>query len=151
MLLAEALAERAEAQARLDELRSRIIAVARVQEGDTPDEDPAELLAEAEHLVDRIDELVKAINATNSATAFDAERNLTAALADRDGLIRRRRLLADAAEAAAARQDRFSRSEIKFVSTLDVAALRKKIDEVSKAYRELDTKIQQKNWSTEVV
>ncbi|MEX3564013.1 DIP1984 family protein [Corynebacterium phoceense] len=150
MLLAEALAERAEAQARLDELRSRIVAVARVQEGDTPDEDPAELLAEAEHLVDRIDELVKAINATNSATAFDAERNLTAALADRDGLIRRRRLLADAAEAAA-RQDRFSRSEIKFVSTLDVAALRKKIDEVSKAYRELDTKIQQKNWSTEVV
>ena len=41
MLLAEALAERAEAQARLDELRSRIVAVARVQEGDTPDEDPA--------------------------------------------------------------------------------------------------------------
>ena len=61
MLLAEALAERAEAQARLDELRSRIVAVARVQEGDTPDEDPAELLTEAEHLVDRIDELVKAI------------------------------------------------------------------------------------------
>ena len=40
MLLAEALAERAQAQERLNSLHERLLTVARVQEGDTPDEDP---------------------------------------------------------------------------------------------------------------
>ena len=39
MLLAEALAERAQAQERLNSLHERLLTVARVQEGDTPDED----------------------------------------------------------------------------------------------------------------
>ncbi len=46
MLLAEALAERAQAQERLNSLHERLLTVARVQEGDTPDEDPQELLRE---------------------------------------------------------------------------------------------------------
>lgn len=50
MLLAEALAERAEAQNRLKKLTERLGAVARVQEGDTPEEDPQALLEEAEAL-----------------------------------------------------------------------------------------------------
>lgn len=54
-LLAEALSERAEAQARLESLRERLMSVARVQEGDVPDEDPAVLLAEAEAVARRID------------------------------------------------------------------------------------------------
>ena len=48
------------------------------------------------------------------------------------------------------RSDRFSRNEIKFVRTIDVAELQKKIDDLSKGLRELDVKLQQANWSTEL-
>lgn len=73
MKLAEALAERAEAQRRYFQLKERLSLVARVQEGEEPDEDPAELLAEAEQLMDRLTWLIRRINATNMATAFDEE------------------------------------------------------------------------------
>lgn len=150
MLLAEALAERAQAQERLNSLHERLLTVARVQEGDTPDEDPQELLRELDGVAGRIDELVQAINATNIATAFDKKMNLMEALALRDGLLRKRRIYHDLAQRAGTRSDRYSRTEIKFVSTIPVADLRKRVDDLSKQYRELDTRIQQLNWNTEL-
>lgn len=150
MLLAEALAERAQAQERLNSLHERLLTVARVQEGDTPDEDPQELLRELDGVAGRIDELVQAINATNIATAFDEKMNLMEALALRDGLLRKRRIYHDLAQRAGTRSDRYSRTEIKFVSTIPVAELRKRVDDLSKQYRELDTRIQQLNWNTEL-
>ena len=95
MLLAEALAERAQAQERLNSLHERLLTVVRVQEGDTPEEDPQELLRELDGVAGRIDELVQAINATNIATAFDEKMNLMEALALRDGLLRKRRIYHD--------------------------------------------------------
>ena len=88
MLLAEALAQRAEAQHRLDELRSRLIDQARVQEGDEPAEDPAELLKEAAHVLEQIEVLVRRINHTNSVTPFEGDATLTDAIARRDALVR---------------------------------------------------------------
>lgn len=149
MLLAEALARRAEAQDRLNSLTQRLTQGALIQEGDTPVEDPAELLAEAAHLLQEIETLVRRINHTNSQTPFEGA-SLTDAIARRDALLRTRRLYAQVADAASARQDRYSRSEVRYVPTVDVAALRKMADDASKAYRELDTKIQQLNWSTEL-
>ncbi|MEJ4107246.1 hypothetical protein V5S92_10735, partial [Corynebacterium accolens] len=35
--------------------------------------------------------------------------------------------------------------------TLPVAELRKRVDDLSKQYRELDTRIQQLNWNTELI
>lgn len=151
MLLAEALMERAEAQNRLRSLKERLLVVARVQEGDEPAENPTELLRELDRVSARIDELVQAINETNSATAFDSTRNLTAALAERDGLLRRRRLYSEIAQAAGQRQDRYSHGEIRYIATLPVSELRATADDLSKQYRELDTKIQQINWSTGLV
>ena len=43
------------------------------------------------------------------------------------------------------RQDRYSRSEVKFVTALDVPELRR-ADGLSEEYRELDALIQAKNW-----
>lgn len=149
MLLAEALARRAEAQDRLNSLTQRLTQGALIQEGDTPVEDPAELLAEAAHLLQEIETLVRRINHTNSQTPFEGA-SLTDAIARRDALLRTRRLYAQVADAASARQDRYSRSEVRYVPTVDVGALRKMADDASKAYRELDTKIQQLNWSTEL-
>lgn len=150
MLLAEALARRAEAQDRLNSITQRLTAGARIQEGDTPVEDPAELLAEAAQKLQEIETLVRRINHTNSQTPFEGA-TLTDAIARRDALLRARRLYAQVADAGSARQDRYSRSEVRYVPTVDVGALRKMADDAAKAYRELDTKIQQLNWSTQLL
>lgn len=151
MLLAEALAERAEAQNRLLRLTERLKAVARIQEGDTPDENPAELLAEVAALYTKVEDLIRRINATNTATVFDGTMSLTDAIAKRDVALQRRRFYTNLADAAGARQDRFSRSEIKYVATVDVGELRTKADQAAKEYRLLDTRIQQLNWATELL
>lgn len=151
MLLAEALARRAEAQDRLNKVQERLISVARVQEGDTPEENPQTLLSEGEGLLEEIEALVRRINYTNSRTNFDEQTTLTDAIARRDGLLRARRLYNAVADAASTRQDRYSRNEIRYVSTLSVADLRASADRLSKEYRELDTRIQQLNWTTELL
>lgn len=150
MLLAEALAERAEAQNRLKKLTERLGAVARVQEGDTPEEDPQALLEEAEALFGTIEQLIRRINATNLNTAFDETRTLTDAIAQRDSALLKRRFYTQMADTSSTRQDRFSRNEIRYVSALNVAELRAEADQASKEYRLLDTRIQQLNWMTEL-
>lgn len=150
MLLAEALARRAEAQDRLNSITQRLAQDARIQEGDTPAEDPSALLTEAAHLLEEIETLVRRINHTNAQTSFEGA-TLTDAIARRDALLRARRLYAHVADAGSSRQDRYSRSEVRYVPAVDVAALRRMADDASKAYRELDTKIQQLNWSTQLL
>ena len=60
-------------------------------------------------------------------------------------------MLASLADAASTRQDRYSKSEVKFVATVSVAALQKEVDSLSKLYRETDTRLQELNWNTELV
>lgn len=149
MLLAEALARRAEAQDRLNKLQERLVQGALMQEGDTPPEDPADMLEEVAGLLQEIETLVRRINHTNAKTAFEGA-TLTDAIARRDALLRSRRLYAAVADAATMTGARYSRSEVRFVPAVDVKALRDMADSASKAYRELDTKIQQLNWTTEL-
>lgn len=151
MLLAQALAERAAAQDRLLKVTERITAAARIQEGDEKVEDTAQLLAEAEQLIAQIEQLVRQINLTNSLTELDPGVTLTDALARRDALLQASRFYTKVADAAASRHDRYSASEIRFVSTIDIAAVRKKADQASQQYRELDTRIQQANWMTSLL
>lgn len=150
MLLAEALVERAAALQRLAELRRRIGQHARVQEGETPSEDAPALLDEAEALTDRLRELVVAINVTNAATVMPDGGTVTAALARRDQLGQRVRLLREAADRAAEPQFRMGRAELRTVATLDVAALRVRADEAGAAFRALDVRLQQVNWTTQL-
>ena len=74
----------------------------------------------------------------------------TDAIAARDIALIRRRLLAETADAASTRQDVYSRSEVRYASSVDVPKLRAQADEAAKKYRLLDTKIQQLNWLTEL-
>jgi hypothetical protein len=122
-----------------------------VQEGEKPAEDPSELLAEVDRTFARMLELIQSINRTNARTAFDEQRTISDAIAERDVAGKKRDLLAGVAEAAGTRQDRYSKSEVKFVATVSVAQLRKQIDGLSKSFRELDTRIQELNWKTELV
>jgi uncharacterized protein DUF6847 len=151
MKLAEALAGRSDCQIRIEEMKKRLIRSARVQEGDQPAEDTTELLAETERAFVRMLELVSAINRTNSKTEFDNKRSISDAIAERDVVGKRRDFLAGIAEAASTRQDRYSKSEVRFVATVSVGKLQTEVDQLAKRYRELDTRLQELNWKTELI
>lgn len=151
MKLAEALAERSDCQVRLEELKKRLVRSARVQEGEQPAEDTTELLAEMERVFTRLLELVSGINRTNAKTAFDGARTISDAIAERDVVGKKRDLLAGIADAASTRQDRYSKSEVKFVATVSVGQLQKQVDQLAKQFRELDTRLQELNWKTDLI
>ena len=151
MKLAEALAERSDCQNRIEEIKKRLIRSARVQEGEQPAEDTTELLTEAERIFARLLELVSAINRTNAKTTFDDKLTISDAIAERDVVGKRRDFLAGIAEAASTRQDRYSKSEVRFVATVSVGKLQTEVDHLAKRFRELDTRLQELNWKTELI
>ena len=150
MKLAEALIARADAEKRIAQLQQRLIRSAKVQEGDTPPEDPYTLLNETTALIGEMQSLIQAINRTNASTAFDDSRTLTDALAERDMLMKERNIIATVIDNAAVTQHRYGLAEIKFVSTLDIADLQSQVDDLSRRYRELDSAIQQLNWTVDL-
>ena len=151
MKLSEALALRADTQKRIMQLRERLRASALVQEGEAPPEDPQELLAELDRLLGQLRDLVGRINRTNLAARLPNGTRLTDALAERDTLALRHSILEALAEAATNRVNRYSRTEIRMVPTMDVGAVRRQADAVARERRELDTAIQGVNWSTELL
>lgn len=151
MKLAEALILRADTKTRIEQLRQRLANNAKVQEGDKPAEKPADLLKEMEQTAAEYEKLIRQINKTNSETEFSKGKTLTDALAERDVLSLRRGVYAGLVNAATVSQQMYSRSEIKFVSTIEVGKTQKTVDKLSKEYRELDAKIQEFNWKTDLV
>jgi hypothetical protein len=145
MKLAEALILRADCQKRFEQLKQRLLISAKVQEGDEPPENPNELLVELEGVANQLTDLIKQINKTNSMTSYADGKTLSDALAERDVLALRRAVYADLAQAASVRQDRYSKSEVKFKSTVNVPEIQKRADELAKAYREMDARIQELN------
>jgi hypothetical protein len=148
--LAEALAERSDCQNRIEDLKKRLARTARVQEGEQPAEDPSELLAEVDRTFARMLHLIRSINRTNAKTAFGEQQTIADAIAERDSIGKKRDLLTSVVEAGSTRQDRYSKSEVKFVATVPVAQLQKQIDGLAKSFRELDTKLQELNWKTDL-
>ena len=151
MKLAEALAQRHDCEMRLDELEKRIIRNARVQDGEQPGEDPQVLLDEVDRTALRLMELVQTIVRTNVQTSFDEGLSVADAVAERDVLGRKRDLLTAVAEAASLRQDRRSKAEVRFLATVPVGKIQRQVDQLTKRYREIDMKIQELTWATEVV
>jgi hypothetical protein len=147
MKIAEALALRADLQKRLEQLKQRLLKNARIQDGDVPAENPVELQAELEKTALDLMGLIRRINRTNAASRF-GEGTLADALAERDVLKIRYNAYRELATAASTSQVRTTRSEVKFVSTVSVAATQRKADDLAKQYRELDTKIQEADWTT---
>ena len=149
MKLAEALNIRADLQKRVAQLRERLNNNVKVQEGDEPAESPAALFAELDAVVSQLKDLIFRINRTNLETVWEG-RTLTEMIAEKDMLSLRISVLRDALDNANVRSDRYSRNEIKFVRTIDIAKLQKEIDDRSKTLRELDATLQQANWSTDL-
>ena len=155
MKLAEARALRADATRRVEQLRTRIVANARFQEGEEPAEDAQSLLAEAGAVLDELEDLIRRINRTNAATRIGPEGTITDALARRDVLRARHSVVTAAADAAVGRSQagmgRQLRSELKMLAALPVAQLRAQADDLARQIRELDVRIQQSNWEFDLM
>lgn len=151
MKLAEALILRADLQKRLEQVRARLYNNVLIQEGETPSEEPKDLLREFMNIQDQLTTLIKAINRTNNQTPFNEELTISEALVERDALLAKRSLYFSAAAHASEKQDRYSRTEIKSVSTIDIKQFQKEADEFAKKFREFDTKIQGLNWTVDLI
>lgn len=71
------------------------------------------------------------------------------AIATRDILRMNHSLYRHLASSAVVTQDRYTKSEVKFRSTVNIAKLQKQADDLAREHRELDTKIQEANWKIE--
>ncbi|MBW2185735.1 MAG: DIP1984 family protein [Deltaproteobacteria bacterium] len=150
MKLAEALMQRADHQKKIAQIKERLLGNALVQDGETPAEDPTELMSTLEALTTQLQELIIRINRTNSATIITDNETFADLLTQRDMLKASHKIYSDLANAASEVRDRYSRSEIKYVSTVKVPDIRKKVDSLAKRFREVDTIIQEYNWKTEL-
>jgi len=150
MKVAEGLALRADLQRRLEQLKQRLIKNARVQEGDQPAEPPDELQTEFEGCARELVSLIQRINRTNASSQLGAG-TLADVLAERDILKLRGATFRELAAAASTTHSRTTRSEVKFVSTVSVAIVQRKADDLAKELRQLDTRIQEADWKTELL
>ena len=150
MKLAEALSVRAELQKKTEQLEQRLKSVVKIQEGDTPEESPADLLSELHQATTQLEKLFYRINLTNLRTVRDGEP-ITAMIARKDVLTLEINVLRNVLKAAAEPENRYSRNEIKYVKTVDTAKLRKKIDTMSAELRKTDLKIQETNWTADLM
>lgn len=103
-----------------------------------------------EDVAAQLAELIRRINRTNSVATLQNGVTLTDALATRDVLLKRRGVYAELANAAGIGQERYSRSEVKFKSTVNVSEIQGQVDTLSREYRELDSRLQEANWAIEL-
>lgn len=150
MKLATALSRRADLQGKLNEIEKRLVANSKVQEGEQPSENPVELIAEKDRILSELENLIIKINLTNSKIEYNGT-TVTEILAKRDCLKQNIAIMRNFLNSANDKVNRYSKSEIAIKSTVNVAEYRKKVDVLCKELRELDEKIQELNWTTELI
>lgn len=150
MKLAQALILRSDTQKRIEQLKVRLLSNAKMQENESPSEDPKLLLKELDKLTSELFTLICSINLTNSSAKFDGV-SLTEMIAKKDALSLKANVLREFATSASQKVDLYSNSEIKILSTVDVSALQKQVDALSKEIRELEMKLQEANWAVDLV
>src|SRR5438105_1961911 len=150
MKLAEALLLRADIQKKLASLQARAQRYAVVQEGERPAEDPQGILREIEAVATELQRLIFAINRANLRHKIASGELITEALAKRDSLTLRHRILQSVIDVCAKPPDRYGVKEIRWVTTVDVAALQDQVDGLAKQIRELNAAIQEAGWQVEL-
>lgn len=150
MKIAEALILRADIQKRIAQLKTRLNNNAKVQENEEPAENPELLLTELENLILQLNDLIVKINRTNTLSKIDGI-SLVELIAKKDTLSQKSGILREFIEIASQKVDLYSTTEIKVFSTVNVPEQQKKLDKLSKEIRETDTKLQQANWTIDLV
>ncbi|MEZ3590726.1 MAG: DIP1984 family protein [Muribaculaceae bacterium] len=150
MKLAEALSLRADLQTRIAAMKTRLKESAKVQEGDTPPENLAELRRELDAMLSQLEKLIYRINLTN-LHATDGGESLTAMIARKDVLRMRVGVMREVINFVSESDSRYSRAEIKTVRIMDVPEARRELDRYSKELRELDMRLQGLNWTIDLI
>ena len=150
MKLAVALQERADLNIKIGDLKDRIERNVLVQEGEAPTEDPMVLKKELDSCIERLAYLIAAINKTNCETKVDG-KSITELLARKDVLEVKSAAYRDIVYVGSSNTDRARNTEIKIVSVINVKAWQKETDEIAKEIRLIDNKIQETNWTTELI
>ena len=150
MKIAEALILRADIQKRIAQLKTRLNNNAKVQENEEPAENPELLLTELENLISQLNDLIVKINRTNTLSKVDGI-SLVELIAKKDTLSQKAGILREFIEIASQKVNLYSTTEIKVFSTVNVSELQKKLDKLSKEIRETDTKLQQANWTIDLI
>lgn len=150
MKLAEALLLKSDYQRDVYELKTKIIHYSKIQEGEESLVNPDELLLKLDDVFNKLEVITKRINYTNSQVKVNNE-TLVDLILTRDAIKMKRKILTTLLDEATIKQDRYSQSEIKFVTIIDVLEIQRQIDDLSKRFRELDTQIQQLNWTHELM
>lgn len=156
MKLAEALLNRSAMQNEIAQLQSRVVKNAVVQEGEEPVEDANRLLDQLIQSKQQLTTLILRIQRTNALTPLLDQSDQPMENTIQDGLVKRDGLLTLAETlrqigGEAVPEVRYSRTEIKWIPRLEVAAIQRKSDELSKKARELDVLIQKTNWSVDLL
>lgn len=94
--------------------------------------------------------LIKRINATNASVKV-GDFFLGDLVIDRDTRITEVTALNNLIAAASQVSNRYSRSEILVLPSIDVKETQKKVDQLAKDIRELDNLIQATNWNTDLI
>ena len=150
MKLAEALSLRKDLETRISKIKDRLENVVRIQEGDMHAEDPQELMSELDRCLGQLEHLIYSINVTNMQIVTEDGRTMTKLLAERDILKKRIDILRNTFNEATNSGSRY-RNEIRYVTTIEVKPLRKELDKFSQQYRQLDMKIQELNFTNDLV
>ena len=150
MKIAEALILRADIQKRIAQLKTRLNNNAKVQEYEEPTENPELLLIELNSLISQLNDLIIKINKTNTLSKIDGI-SLVELIAKKDTLSQKAGILREFIEIASQKINLYSTTEIKVFSTVNVPAQQKQLDKLSKEIRETDTKLQQANWTIDLI
>lgn len=149
MKLAEALNIRADLKKKIFQLKERLLRNSKVQEGEEPSENPEILLSELNSNLTELETLIKKINKTNCKT-FYGDRTITDLIAERDVLALNLSIKREFLREASDKINRYSNTEVKILSTVNISEKQNEIDKLSKTLRETDMKIQELNWTTEL-
>ena len=150
MKLAEALQERADLKREIEQLRTRLNNNMLVQEGEQTAEDPTALHKELDRAIDRLTWLTAQINHTNCSVRSEG-KTLTELIAEKDALAYRIQIQKMLVQTASQKVQRLRNSEIRIRSSINVSEWQAEIDRMAKALRLLDNRLQQTNWSVDLI
>lgn len=146
MKLAEGLLLRADLMKKIEHLQNRIRPVLIVSDEKLPQEDPVKILAQMRRTIQDLEAIIIRINKTNNDTMVEGEGSLMEALAKRDSL----KMLSEKLRNVryAAQVDNSGDTNLK--TTIDIKKLQTEMDQTGRAFREIDSKIQELNWLTKL-
>jgi len=147
MKIAEGLLLRADLTKKIEHLVNRIRPILIVSDDKAPQEDPLRLLAQLRKANQDLKSIVIKINRTNNETYIEDNVTVMEALAKRDSLKLLSEKLRNIRQGAQIdNRSSYARQR----ATVDIKALQIEIDQTARAFREIDSKVQEINWLTEL-